>query len=166
MDSVAIETNAFAFKSSKLLIATNGFAGSLVKEKVQPARAQVLITKPIQNLAIRGTFHIQEGYYYFRNIDDRILLGGGRNLDFKTEETTAFGTTELVQDKLIDILNKVILPNTPFKIDYTWSGVMGVGHQKKPILKQLSKNVACGLRLGGMGVAIGTTVGRQLAQKL
>ncbi len=166
LDAVSIETDAFTFKSNKLYIATNGFAGSFIKENVQPARAQVVITKPIENLAIKGTFHLQEGYYYFRNIDDRILLGGGRNLDFKTEETTEFGTTKLVQDKLTDILNTVILPNTPFEIDYTWSGIMGVGNQKKPILKQLSNNVACGVRLGGMGVAIGTTVGRQLAQTL
>lgn len=165
-DSVAIETDAFTFRSNKLYIATNGFAGSFIKENVLPARAQVVITKPITNLCIKGTFHLQEGYYYFRNIEDRILLGGGRNLDFKTEETTEFGTTKLVQDTLTDMLRNVILPNTPFEIDYAWSGIMGVGNQKKPILKQLSNNVACGVRLGGMGVAIGTTVGRQLSEVL
>ena len=58
---------------------------------MQPARAQVLITKPIKNLQIKGTFHLDKGYYYFRNIDNRILFGGGRNLDFKTEETSEFG---------------------------------------------------------------------------
>ncbi len=162
-DSVAIETNAFSFSSKKLCVAVNGFSGELIKEKVKPARAQVIITKPIKNLAIKGTFHLQEGYYYFRNIDNRILLGGGRNLDFKSEETTEFGTTELVQNKLADILKKVILPDTSFEIDYSWSGIMGVGKQKKPIVKQLSNNVACGVRLGGMGIAIGTKVGGQLA---
>jgi glycine/D-amino acid oxidase-like deaminating enzyme len=116
-----------------------------------------------ENLDIKGTFHLDKGYYYFRNIDNRILLGGGRNLDFKSEETTEFGTTELVQNKLADILKKVILPDTSFEIDYSWSGIMGVGKQKKPIVKQLSNNVACGVRLGGMGIAIGTKVGGQLA---
>ena len=162
-DDVTIETNAFSFSSKKLCIATNGFTNDLVKNSVSPARAQVVITKPIHKLAIKGTFHLQEGYYYFRNIDDRILLGGGRNLDFKTEETTAFGTTTLVTNKLEDILRNVILPGVPFEIEHTWSGIMGVGNQKKPILKLLSNNVACGVRLGGMGVAIGTSVGRQLA---
>jgi len=162
-DWVAIETNRFSFASKKLCIAVNGFATDLIQEKVQPARAQVIITKPIPNLLIKGTFHLQEGYYYFRNIDNRILLGGGRNLDFNTEETTEFGTTQLVQDKLAEILKEVILPDTPFEIDLSWSGIMGVGEQKKPIIKLLSNNVACGVRLGGMGIAIGTTVGRQLA---
>jgi gamma-glutamylputrescine oxidase len=162
-DAVAIETNAFSFLSKKLCIAVNGFSGDLINEKVKPARAQVIITKPIKNLAIQGTFHMQEGYYYFRNIDDRILLGGGRNLDYETEETTEFGTTKLVQDKLADLLKKVILSDTPFEIDYAWSGFMGVGKQKNPIVKLLSNNVACGVRLGGMGIAIGTSVGMRLA---
>lgn len=162
-DSVAVETNEFAFSTNKLCIAVNGFATDLIQEKVKPARAQVIITKPIPKLAIKGTFHLQEGYYYFRNIDNRILLGGGRNLDFSAEETTEFGTTKVVQDKLMEILKEVILSDTPFEIEYAWSGIMGVGEQKKPIVKLLSNNVACGVRLGGMGIAIGTTVGRQLA---
>ena len=160
---VEVKTDKFGFQTNKLLIATNGFSNKFLDEKIKPARAQVLITKPIENLKIKGTFHLQEGYYYFRNIDNRILLGGGRNLDFKTEETTQFGETKLVQQKLHQLLETLILPGTPFEIDYSWSGIMGVGSYKKPIIKQLSNNTACGVRLGGMGVAIGTSVGKQLA---
>ena len=40
---------------------------------------------------------------------------------------------------------------------------MGVGNQKNAIVKQLSNNVFCGVRLGGMGVAIGSLVGKELA---
>jgi gamma-glutamylputrescine oxidase len=40
---------------------------------------------------------------------------------------------------------------------------MGVGIQKGPIVKALSDDVYCGVRLGGMGVAIGSAVGAQLA---
>ncbi len=165
-DSVKIKTNRFEFSTSKLLIATNGFALKLLNENVKPARAQVLITEPITDLHIKGTFHLDRGYYYFRNIDNRILFGGGRNLDFKTEETTDFEQTELVQNNLEELLRTTILPNTEFKIAHRWSGIMGVGTQKKPIVKQLSNNVFCGLRLGGMGVAIGSLVGKKLAELL
>jgi len=163
-NSVKVETNQFAFSTSKLLIATNGFASQLNISEVKPARAQVLITKPIKNLHINGTFHLDRGYYYFRNIDDRILFGGGRNLDFKTEETTKFGQTQLIQNKLETLLKTTILPKTPFEIDHSWSGIMGVGNQKKAIVKQLSNNVFCGVRLGGMGIAIGSIVGKELAE--
>ncbi len=162
--SVILKTNQIEFSTKKLCIATNGFANQLINENVQAVRAQVLITKPIKNLHIKGTFHLDKGYYYFRNIDNRILFGGGRNLDFKTEETSEFGETKRIQDKLEEILKTTILPNTNFEIDHKWSGIMGVGNQKKAIVKQLSNNVFCGVRLGGMGVAIGSLVGKELAE--
>jgi glycine/D-amino acid oxidase-like deaminating enzyme len=158
-----LETNQFQLKTNKLFVATNAFAQQLNIPEVKPARAQVLITKPIKNLHIKGTFHLEKGYYYFRNINNRILLGGGRNLDFKTEETTTFGETEIIQNKLESILKTIILPNKPFEIEHCWSGIMGVGSQKKPIVKAVSGNVFAGVRLGGMGVSIGSLVGGELA---
>ena len=106
---------------------------------------------------------MEQGYYYFRNIDQRILIGGGRNLNFKTESTMEFGQTCLIQSRLESLLRNTIIPKTNFEIDYSWSGIMGIGDKKKPILKQLSTNVSCGVRLGGMGVAIGASVGKGLA---
>ena len=161
--SVIVKTNAFDVKCSKLFIATNGFASQQAIAQVKPARAQVLITNPIPNLNIKGTFHFDQGYYYFRNIDDRILFGGGRNLDINGEETTDFSQTDLIQEALEGYLRSTILPNTSFEIEHRWSGIMGVGEQKKPILEQIGNNVYCGVRLGGMGVAIGSSVGRDLA---
>jgi hypothetical protein len=38
-----------------------------------------------------------------------------------------------------------------------------LGNSKKPIVEQLSNNVYCGVRLGGMGVAIGSLIGQELA---
>mgnify|MGYP005990197267 CR=1 FL=1 len=163
-NGVVVKTNHMDFLTKTLSIATNGFAHHLLNEDVRPARAQVLITKPIENLHIKGTFHLDKGYYYFRNIDNRILLGGGRNLDFKTETTTVFGETPRIQNRLEHLLKEIILPNTPFEIDHRWSGIMGVGNQKKAIVKPLSNRVFCGVRLGGMGVAIGSLVGKELAE--
>ncbi|QMU63128.1 MAG: FAD-dependent oxidoreductase [Flavobacteriaceae bacterium] len=162
-DKVTLQTNHGAFITSRLLLATNGFSKELISENIEPARAQVLITKPIKDLHIKGAFHLDEGYYYFRNINNRILLGGGRNLDFLEEETTEFGQTKVVQDKLEKILRTIIFPNTTFEIERRWSGIMGVGNKKKPIVKQISNNVYCGIRLGGMGVSIGSLVGAELA---
>jgi glycine/D-amino acid oxidase-like deaminating enzyme len=162
-NSVEVALGDFSFTTKKLLFATNGFANELTKGGVKPARAQVLITEPIPNLDIKGTFHLDRGYYYFRNIGDRILLGGGRNLDFETETTTEFGQTEIVQKKLEDLLKKVILPEQDVRIEHRWSGIMGIGNSKNPIVTQLSENVYCGVRLGGMGVAIGSLIGTELA---
>lgn len=161
--NVEVVIDDFSFTTKKLLFATNGFAGQLTNNAVKPARAQVLITEPIQNLDIKGTFHLDKGYYYFRNINNRILIGGGRNLDFERENTTEFGETNLIQNKLEELLKEVILPNNEFKIAHRWSGIMGLGSSKNPIVEHLSENVYCGVRLGGMGVAIGSLIGKELA---
>jgi len=152
-------------KAKKVLISNNAFAKKLIPElNLEAARAQVLITKPIENLQIKGCFHLDEGYYYFRNIDNRVLLGGGRSLDFKTENTFEMKTTELIQNKLDELLRELILKDQNFEIDKRWSGIMGVGSNKSTLLKKLDEGLFCGVRLGGMGVAIGTEIGHQLAQ--
>ena len=162
-DKVEVVTNETSFVTNKLLFATNGFAAELTNNQVKPARAQVLITKPIKNLDIKGTFHLDKGYYYFRNIGNRILFGGGRNLDFDGETTTDLSQSKIIQDKLEELLKTVILPNKHFEIEHRWSGIMGVGNHKNPIVEQLSNNVYCGVRMGGMGVAIGSLIGKELA---
>ena len=163
-NKVDVKTNHFEFSTSKLIITTNGFAQQLIDEDVEPARAQVLITKPLKNLHIKGTFHLDCGYYYFRNIDNRILLGGARNLDFKGENTTDFSETAQIQTALESLLKNTIIPDREFEIEHRWSGIMGVGSQKKPIVKQLSNNVYCGVRMGGMGIAIGSTIGKEVSE--
>jgi glycine/D-amino acid oxidase-like deaminating enzyme len=156
--------NGIDIKCKKLHFATNGFTASLLPDlDVRPARAQVLISSPIKNLKVNGTFHMNEGYYYFRNVGNRILFGGGRQLAIETETDTALKTTRIIQDKLDEILGSMILPNTEFTVEHRWAGIMGVGTQKKAIVKQVSENVSCAVRLGGMGVAIGTSIGKQSA---
>lgn len=164
-NGVDLETSLGTLRCGNVAICTNGFAKQFLPEAdVLPARAQVLITHPIPNLALKGTFHYQKGYYYFRNIEGRVLLGGGRNLDFDGETTTTIDISEEIQNALQQLLRDIILPTTPFEIDHSWAGIMGVGSTKKPIIKELQPHMYCGVRLGGMGVAIGSLVGKQLAQ--
>jgi gamma-glutamylputrescine oxidase len=162
--SVSIN-NTFNFNTRRLIITTNGFAKQLLPEyPVTPARAQVLITAPIKNLKLKGAFHYKQGYYYFRNINNRVLFGGGRNLDIKGEATTEFGTTKQIQDHLDELLRTIILPGNKYSIEHRWSGIMGLGPQKITITKAVSKNVFCAVRMGGMGIAIGSLVGEEAAQ--
>jgi gamma-glutamylputrescine oxidase len=164
---VSISTSQGNFRAAKVIVANNAFARQLYPDlDVVPGRGQVLVTKPILNLKLKGTYHFNEGYYYFRNIDNRILFGGGRNLDFKAEETPDFGNTEQVQAKLINYLHEMILPNQPAEIDYWWSGIMGFGAELSPIIKQIQPNVFCAVRCNGMGIAMGSLVGEEVAELL
>jgi len=164
-DSIHLSTSQGNFKTGKLILATNAFASQLFPGlKVVPGRGQVLVTKPISGLKLKGTYHFDEGYYYFRNIDNRVLFGGGRNLDFDSEATWEFGHTETVKQQLYTYLNDVILSGQDFEIDYWWSGIMGFGEDITPIVKEIEPGIFCAVRCNGMGVAMGSLVGEEVAQ--
>jgi glycine/D-amino acid oxidase-like deaminating enzyme len=164
-EGVVVETEeGWEIFSKKIIVATNGFARRMLPYlEVLPARNQVLVTKPIEGLKLEGCFHYDKGYFYFRNIGNRVLLGGGRNLDFENEMTDSFGTTERIQNALLTLLHETIAPYYKAEIDTWWSGIMGVGPVKKPIIERISPNVVVAVRMGGMGVAIGSLVGEKAA---
>lgn len=164
-----VKLNNTILKSRKIAICTNGFFNDLFPKSeyvVNPARAQVLITKPIENLKLKGSFHYNEGFYYFRNVGNRVLLGGGRNLDFKNEQTTKMEFNHKIQTKLSEILETRIIPYKKLEIEQRWTGIMGLGENKTPFLKRLSSNVICATKLGGMGVALGSLLGKEAADLL
>lgn len=149
----------------RLVICTNGFSLKLFSDiPLVPARNQVLITKPVNTSLPYSGFHMDRGYIYFRRIGDRILLGGGRHIDMENETTSEAGVTEKIQSHLQKILED-IQPGASENIDMWWSGILGVGPEKSPIIEKMSDNITLGVRLGGMGVAIGSWMGDVLADK-
>ena len=149
--------------SRTVTICTNAFAPQLLpQEDVIPGRGQVLITHPVPKLRLKGIFHYDAGYYYFRELDGRVLIGGGRNLDFDGERTTEFALTEIIQQDLEDKLRNMILPGQPYSIDMRWSGIMAFGATKAPIVKAFSDRVFGAFRMGGMGVALGSMAARDV----
>jgi len=63
-------------------------------------------------------------------------------------------------------LKTVILPKQAFEIDSWWSGILGVGDVKSPIVKMHSPKIGIAVRMGGMGVAIGSLIGEEGAEMI
>ncbi len=167
-DGVNIHTlstyNNIVFKANKVAICTNAFTQKLLPNiDIKPGRGQVLVTSPIEGLKVKGTFNFDEGFYYFRNFKNRIIFGGGRNLDFETENTSDFALNQKIIAQLKNHLQQIIIPNTPFNIEQTWSGIMAFGSDKLPLVKSVSNRVAVGVRLNGMGIALGSKIAEDLA---
>jgi glycine/D-amino acid oxidase-like deaminating enzyme len=160
--------NGLIFEAQHLSITTNAFTKELLPEvDLYPGRGQVLITEPIEGLNWRGTFHFDKGYYYFRNYRNRVLFGGGRNLDFKTENTDEFALTELVQNKLEQLLYENIIPkHKNIKIEQRWSGIMAFDETKTPLSKCLNNRISLSVRMNGMGVALAPTLSESLAKEI
>ncbi|MCY1521553.1 N-methyl-L-tryptophan oxidase [compost metagenome] len=164
---VSLHSSQGDFQTKKVLLTTNAFIRDFFPSlDVEPGRGQVIITNPIPGLKLKGTFHYDRGFYYFRNIDNRVLLGGGRNLNFEAEKTTEFGETPVVQQKLISLLKSIILPGRDFEIEQKWSGIMAFGNTLDPLIKELNPDIFCAVRCNGMGIAMGSQTGEDAAEML
>lgn len=160
---VCVQTTSICFTAQHLFICTNAFSKKLLPQiTLEPGRGQVLATTPIPNLKVKGIFFFDEGYYYFRNLDNRIIFGGGRNLDFETENTQQFGSNQKILTQLYYYLKELILPETNFEIEHTWSGIMAFGSDKTPLVKRISERQSMAVRLNGMGVALGSKLARDI----
>jgi glycine/D-amino acid oxidase-like deaminating enzyme len=162
---VSIQTSkGITLETEKLLVCTNGFARQLLPGlDVHPRRGQVLLTAPIPGLKIKGSFHFDEGFYYFRNVGNRLLLGGARNTDFDSENTDVMETSHRIQTSLETFIGTYLLKDTAFEITDRWTGVMGFGNEKTPLITQVSSRTYCAVRLSGMGVALAPVIGEKAA---
>lgn len=159
-----LTSQGFSLSARELLVCTNGFAGQLLPgADVTPARGQVLLTGPIPGLSLKGTFHFDEGFYYFRHLGERILLGGARNKAVAEETTTERETTSKIQAALEYFLGEHVPQASGIPVTHRWAGIMGMGAEKRPLIKRVSEHVSCAVRLSGVGVAISPLVGEQAA---
>ncbi len=166
-DRLLEETGGSSIPYYKLMVCTNGFASQLFDElEVKPVRNQVLITEPIDNLTIKGCYHYNKGYVYFRDYQDRLLLGGGRDIAMQEETTSNFGQTDRIKQYLLSFMYDVLRIDKSINVDHWWSGILGVGPSKSTIVDEYRKDHFIGVRMGGMGVALGSEVGYKLASML
>jgi len=159
----------FSLTASKVLLCTNAFTKHLLPDiDIVPARGQVLLTSPIKNLPFNRTFHADEGFYYFRNLGNRVLLGGARNKAFEAETTEVMETSSSIQQELETYLDEVILPHyhNQYIIENRWSGIMAFGKEKMPIAKQLLTRLFCAVRMSGMGVALAPVIAKEMADTI
>ncbi len=160
-------TNFGSIFYNKLIVCTNGFTKRILGEvDVQSARNQVIVTSPIKGFSLDGCYHMNKGYVYFRELGSRLILGGGRHLALEEEITDELDNTSKIISYLTTLAETKILAGENIKIEKMWSGILGVGKDKMPLVKKVNDNVFIAVRMGGMGVAIGSYVGRVMASIL
>jgi gamma-glutamylputrescine oxidase len=151
----------------RVALCTNALTSKLAPTiEIAPARGQILITEPIADLPWRGCYHFEQGFYYFRNVGNRILLGGARHLDLDNERTDALILTDVIQTALENFLTTVVIPGKRVVVAQRWAGTMGFTKDKQPIVKKLSENVVVGFGCNGMGVALGGDIASSTAAML
>ena len=150
--------------TKQVLFSTNAFTNTLIPElAIRPARGQVIVTTPIPGLAMKGTFHYDEGFYYWRNLGNRILIGGARNAAFEEEETTDLSGSENIKKALEAFLQKHLDPSYQYQTELHWSGIMAFTPDKKPFVGQVGDNVFAAIACNGIGVSLTPVIAENVA---
>ena len=159
-----IATSDGIILAKNLIFCTNAL-GRIENDKldIRPGKNQVYVTNEIAH-NLKGTYHLDEGYIYFRSVGRRILIGGGRHL--KPDNNDALIFDEEIESYLLDLLRTHVQTNETIAFEHQWMGHIGIGAMKSPIVERTAKNVFIGLRMGGMGVALAPAVGYRLSDLL
>jgi len=150
--------------AQQVLFCTNAFTNTLLPElNIMPARGQVIVTSPINGLVLKGTFHFNEGFYYWRNLGNRVLIGGARNITFEEEKTIDLSGSLIVENALVSFLQKHLHPKYEYSIENHWSGIMGFTVDKKPAVAKVREGVFAAIACNGMGVALTPVIAEKVA---
>jgi glycine/D-amino acid oxidase-like deaminating enzyme len=156
-----------SLQAARVLVAANGFVKRILPDMdITPARGLVLVTNEQQQMPWKGIFHHDRGYIYFRNLGQRLLIGGARNLDIDGEATDQFGANQIIKDHLVDFVSNILRLSSGWEIEHEWSGIMGFTPTKTPLITQVDQHRYVAAGLSGMGIAIGMDVGQKAAEKL
>jgi len=123
-----VESGCVAFSDKeinapKIAICTNGLSRSLLSNiSLQAVRNQVFITERLKDNPLKSCYHFDQGYIYFREIDNRILIGGTRNLHSTQETTDQFGQTDNVRSYLKAFVEDRVIGRS-IQFEYEWSGI-------------------------------------------
>lgn len=159
--------NGFEWTANQVLFATNGWIQEqLPNTGITPARGQILLTAPIEHLTWKGTFHAEAGYYYWRNIGNRILLGGARHLYRNEEETNDLSISNQLQKTLEQFLKTKIICNREVAIEQRWSGIMAFSSDKNPVIHEQASGLWYAMACNGMGVALTPIWAEHIAKKM
>ena len=173
-----VSCDGYELAARAVVLAGNGFVRHwrgaqqwAAVRAIRPALNQVIVTEPLDGPTWTTPIHLDRGYGYARRVGRRILVGGFRPLAGAAAETSAFG----LSPKLSEHLRAVLAELAPAavkarstrpapRIEYEWSGVLGLGADRSPRAASLAPGVVLAAGLGGMGVALSGLLAREAAE--
>ena len=154
-----------AIRARQVILATNGFTRRLLPDsQISPALNQVIVSAEVDGLNWTAPMHLEQGYGYIRRIGRRVLVGGFRNHFPAFAKTDHMQLNPAVGEHLRAVLRTVLPKGAPLRIEYEWSGVLGIGPTRNPQVQVLPSGILQVAGLGGMGVALGSLLAFEAAQ--
>lgn len=136
---IQLRTQRETFSSDALFVTTNADLPVLFPEfrqLVQPGRGQILTTEPVP-FRVKGPCYFTQDLCYFRQLpDQRLLVGGFRNLDTAGETTSLDLITDTIQSALLNFVKTRFQNSQNIKISHQWSGTMAFTKDNQPLVGQ------------------------------
>ncbi|MEM9397594.1 MAG: FAD-binding oxidoreductase [Pseudomonadota bacterium] len=155
-DTVRLRTEHGTIKAKNVVFAGNAYLGGLIPKlasRVLPSCSSIIATEPLgDELAeqlIPGDVAVcdpRTALDYFRLSADKRMLFGGLSNYTGMEPTDLVG---VMRKKMIKVYPQL----ADVRIDYGWSGWIGIGLNRMPQLGRLADNVAYIQAFSGHGVA-------------
>jgi glycine/D-amino acid oxidase-like deaminating enzyme len=165
-----VTTDSGRIKAGEVLVATNGYTtGQPVAQlarKIVPIGSYIIVTEPLPEAEAKAIFptnsmsHTSKRLlnYMRRTPDDRILIGGRRNLH--TDLDLADSATDL-RRRLVEFWPSL----ADKEITHVWGGKLGVPFDLTPHMGQVD-GVWYAMGYGGHGVGLSTQLGHEFAGML
>ena len=144
---VRITTDGGTLRAGAALLATNawlpemlgplGDGAATLAGAIVSTRGQMLVTAPVTERLFDSPCYADEGYQYWRQLEDgRLVVGGWRNTSFATENTSDETPGGAVQSSLDAFVHETLgLAGLP--IERRWAGIMAFSRDGLPYVGRL-----------------------------
>ncbi|MDE2749835.1 MAG: FAD-dependent oxidoreductase [Chloroflexota bacterium] len=171
-DTVRVHTRKLVFKARHVMLCTNAYSPMIdpyFVGKVQPTRAQCLVTEPLDHVPVPCCGYSDYGYMYYRStFDGRFLLGGGRKQHQHEENNTSEDRLNPKVQAFLDRYLQKYFPDVQAPVAQRWSGIMGFSCDGLPLVGTLPGKPRVGFAVGftGHGLALAAATAERAVDKL
>ena len=150
-----------------IVIATDGYTSGLVPAldaAIQPIRGQVIVTEPLGRRLFDCPHYARWGFDYWQQTeDDRLVLGGRRDVALKNEQTAEELVTEPIQQALETFAEQLL--GEPPRVSHRWAGIFGATEDRLPLVGPVPGHDGLWVAAGysGHGNVLGLACGELVA---
>lgn len=169
LDQEKIQTTQGTIGFDQVLVALNGYSPRFhqdFKDLIFPKRAQMLAVKINNPLELDKLFYHPAERVYWRMVDPKTLIIGGKRLVDESEENSDFEKINSSVQSALELYVRDHLKLT-YEVSHRWSGIMGFTSNELPLITSMIHD-SCFVAAGfsGHGMGMGFHSGREISEMM
>lgn len=158
------EFNIQKFYAEKVAVCTNAFTSKIFPQiDLTPIKIQLSSTTQIPDLKIKGIYSFNDGQFYFRNFDNRILIGSMCDMNNDEDISGELNLNESLQQQIEFFLDELILPGKKYSIEQKWTGVTNIHESNTDSFEKVSERIIVALNQSGTGISLCSMIAENIS---